>query len=170
MKKDRQITNNEIIKMNNARAKHKEIFYELLTEFASLDTMVSFYIASHFVKRKEKITEITDLIISELNSQKQFDVFLRLLSINNFDMNENTIIQDLYNSVRPWRNKLAHSFFLGPDNFNYNEKGIKLTYLHNSKGKGYSIPLDLKEYECVKLKLGELRSKINSIVSTTIAQ
>lgn len=151
-----------------AEEKHKEIFYEFLTLFAYLDNMVSFCIASYFKKDRDEKVEITDILISEFNSQKQFDIFLRILRLIKVPATTISEIEKEYGRARKMRNLLAHSYFVPINNTKFNGKSITLTRLCNSKGsakggKGYQEKLIGNDYKQKKMDLDSLIRKTTKI-------
>ncbi len=147
---------NEISPAIKSKEKHKEIFYDFLTKFAYLDTLIAFCIASHFKKDRDEKIEITDLLIAENNSQKQFDIFIRILRLKKSTETEIATIEQLYRSTRKLRNLLAHSYLVTENNLKYNGKLIKLTRLSNSKGNGYTEDLQINDYLIKKEQLNNL--------------
>lgn len=152
--------------ITRAVTKHKEIFYDFLTQFAHLDTRVGYCIASHFEKDISKKIEITDLLVQEFNSQKQFDVFLKILRLKNISETEVGALSNLYVGVKKMRNFLAHSYLVQKNNVSYNGKCIKLTYLTNSKGKGYTHNLDINDYTIKRENLRKLLGKMVQICNS----
>ncbi len=151
--------------LSEAKKKHKEMFYNFLTEFAHLDTRIAYCVASHFANNQEKRIEITDLIISELNSQKQFDIFLRILRRKGINEIKVCCIEKLYSGVRKLRNLLAHSYLVPTNNTNLKGNGIKLTTLSDSKGKGYTKDLDANYYVSKKADLHDLLGEVAQITN-----
>lgn len=146
---------------------HKNIFHTFLTHFAFLDTMITSNISSYFHKEQEKKIEFTDLVLCDMNSQKQFDIFLKILKKQSMKDEKISSLKKKYAGVRKMRNLLAHSYLVEENNLKFNQKFLKLTRLTNSNGNGYTENLQINEYETQLKLLEELNEELHNMNLTS---
>lgn len=139
--------------IQNAHSLHKEMLYNMVTNFAKLDTFISHYLASVYNDDFYERIKFTDIVLSNDNSQHLFKYFTIALSENGIDKVKIANLEKLYNHAKKLRNVLSHSYLVPTNNLNFNGKAIKLTYINDSNGKGYTRNVQKNEYDICYQKL-----------------
>lgn len=143
---------------------HKDMVYRFVTGFAQLDTFISHYIASYFKTDLHDKVDLTDLLLVDMNSQKQFDIFVRLLQRKDAGNENIEHIKRLYISTRKMRNTLSHSYMVPAENLNFNGNALKLTKIEFSKGRGYTTNVQKNEYIDKSNQLQDLLHTVYELV------
>lgn len=60
------------LSVQNAQSLHKEMLYNMVTDFARLDTFISHYLASEYDDDFYQRIEFTDIVLSNDNSKRLF--------------------------------------------------------------------------------------------------
>ena len=139
--------------------KHKIMHYEFLNAFAHLEFILNYCVSSYFTSNEKAKMELTDLVLSRLNSRDLFKIFCQILKKKKIDTLTDEDSNKTFESLKELRNTLAHSFYIPTNNFKA-KKGIVVTKIRDSKLKGYRQDISIVDYES---KWKSLQNMIGSV-------